>query len=192
MSILNTHSKALPQIVGEVFYFNNTGAAVTLRKGDALHYDPAMALSTAAEITAQYIDGGNWGEADASLPVALRARLVKRVIADGSFEFAGVLLDGTASIANNTGQWVKIALPGSVAQCFFDAGGTDTVLGARAGWDAGEVGFLTGATVATFAGAGMVVCLEAVDVSDSQLVWCKLMTGDASTATTGGLNMVAD
>jgi len=195
MSIWNTHSKSLPQEINEVIYFNNTANAVTPRKGQALHYVPALKLSdTTSAITADNL-GDVWASAaGASLPVAARARLTTIIADDGDFEFAGVLAEDVPSVPANTGVWVKVVAPGSCAQCLLDDAGTtpDYALGARVIWDISEAAFVAVGTN-KMVGAGTAIVLEAYDVSDTTanaLRWCKLMVGDGAKVTAEGVNMI--
>ncbi len=194
MSILNTHSKSLPQIIGEVYYFNKSDSAVSPKKGQALFYDPSLTLNDDSEITAEYITRDVWGDSGDSLPVSMRCRLTTFPSSAGDYQFAGIILEDVGSISKDSGAWVKIAMPGSVVQCLVDAtSGANVSLGDRLIWDISEEAF---AAVSTndLVGAGTVIALEELDVSEfsnDQLVYCKLMTGDGCEAANDDGNMIA-
>ncbi len=186
----NTHSKAMPQNIAEVYFFNNTSSAITdLEKGQAVHYDPAATLSTAAAILNKNISGGNWGDPDGALSPAIRGRLVVRVASAGDYSFAGIILEDQSSIPANSGRWIKIAQAGGFAQCLIAA---DVALGARLIWDISDKKFVAvGST--KFFGAGVIIAVEALDVSeDGYMGWCKLLAGDSGDAGgAAGTNMQA-
>jgi hypothetical protein len=180
MSIKN-HAKAFDAEYADVLFFNNTNAAVSLKKGELLCYDPAVETSASAEIEAGDLPTRISAEPTDSLPASIRARIVIKAI-NGDYDAAGVCAEAHASIAADSGKWIRIILPGSVAPLYTKD--NDILLGSRLTWDVSIGAFVlrAGATTTSLIGGGSARSLEAGSTgTTAACLMGKILVGDTAT-----------